>query len=67
MDLSFSNQLLSILYITKNYKNLGKELHQVPQTIDDHVAHAALSSFGIKIDKLSRKQVNYHTKAYFHQ
>ena len=24
MDLSFSNQLLSILYITKNYKNLGK-------------------------------------------
>ncbi|MGZ5509719.1 MAG: adenosylhomocysteinase [Nitrososphaeraceae archaeon] len=67
MDLSFSNQLLSILYITKNYKNLGKELHQVPQTIDDHVAHAALSSFGIKIDKLSRDQVDYHTKAYFHQ
>lgn len=65
MDLSFSNQLLSILYITKNYKNLGKELHQVPQTIDDHVAHAALSSFGIKIDKLSREQVDYHTKAYF--
>ena len=67
MDLSFSNQLLSILYITENYKNLEKELHQVPQTIDDHVAHAALSSFGIKIDKLSREQVDYHTKAYFHQ
>ena len=66
MDLSFSNQLLSILYITKNYKNLGKDLHQVPQTIDDHVAHAALSSFGIKIDKLSREQVDYHTKAYLH-
>ncbi len=66
MDLSFSNQLLSILYITKNYKNLGKELHQVPQTIDDHVAHAALSSFGIKIDKLSREQVDYHTKPYLH-
>ncbi len=66
MDLSFSNQLLSILYITKNYKNLGKELHQVPQTIDDHVAYAALSSFGIRIDKLSREQVDYHAKAYFH-
>ena len=66
MDLSFSNQLLSILYITKNYKNLGKELHQVPQTIDDHVAHAALSSFGIKIDKLSREQVDYHTKPFLH-
>jgi adenosylhomocysteinase len=66
MDLSFSNQLLSILYITKNYKTLGKQLHQVPQTIDDQVAHAALTSFGIKIDKLSREQVDYHGKAFFH-
>ena len=66
MDLSFSNQLLSILYITKNYKKLEKELHQVPKTIDDQVANAALSSFGIKIDKLSREQVDYHTKSFFH-
>lgn len=64
MDLSFSNQLLSILYITKNYKNLGKDLHHVPNKIDEKVAKVALSSFGIKIDKLTREQIDYHAKAY---
>ena len=64
MDLSFSNQLLSILYITKNYKNLEKKLHQVPNQIDEKVAQVALSSFGIKIDNLTREQVDYHNKAY---
>ena len=64
MDLSFSNQLLSILFILKNYKKLGREFLQVPKKIDDQVAHFALSSFGIKIDKLTRDQVDYQTKAY---
>ena len=64
MDLSFSNQLLSILFILKNYKKLGREFHQVPKKIDDQVAHFALSSFGIKIDQLTRDQVDYQTKAY---
>ena len=64
MDLSFSNQLLSILYLTKNYKNLEKKLHQVPNQIDEKVAQVALSSFGIKIDNLTREQVDYHHKAY---
>jgi adenosylhomocysteinase len=62
MDLSFSNQLLSILYITKNYKNLEKDLHEVPNKIDEKVAKVALSSFGIKIDKLTKEQIEYHTK-----
>ena len=61
MDLSFSNQLLSILYITKNYKNLEKDLHEVPKKIDEKVAKVALSSFGIKIDKLTKEQIEYHT------
>jgi adenosylhomocysteinase len=60
MDLSFANQLLSILYIAKNYKNLKKKLYQVPKEIDDHVAQLALSAFGIKIDKLSQRQIDYY-------
>jgi adenosylhomocysteinase len=64
MDLSFSNQLLSILYITKNYKNLAKDLHQVPTKIDEKVAQMALSSFGIKIDKLTKEQIEYHRQAF---
>lgn len=59
MDLSFANQLLSILYIAENYKNLSKKLYQVPKEIDDQVAKLALSSFGIKIDKLSKRQLDY--------
>lgn len=64
MDLSFSNQLLSILYITKNYKNLAKDLHQVPTKIDEKVAQMALSSFGIKIDKLTKEQIEYQRQAF---
>ena len=64
MDLSFSNQLLCILYITKNYKNLAKDLHQVPTKIDEKVAQMALSSFGIKIDKLTKEQIEYHRQAF---
>ena len=64
MDLSFSNQLLSILYITKNYKNLAKDLYQVPTKIDEKVAQMALSSFGIKIDKLTKEQIEYRRQAF---
>ena len=64
MDLSFSNQLLSILYITKNYKYLAKDLHQVPTKIDEKVAQMALFSFGIKIDKLTKEQIEYHRQAF---
>jgi adenosylhomocysteinase len=60
MDLSFANQLLSILYIAKNYKNLQKKLYQVPKEIDDQVAQLALSAFGIKIDKLNQRQLDYY-------
>jgi adenosylhomocysteinase len=60
MDLSFANQLLSILYIAENYKNLSKKLYQVPKEIDDQVAKLALSAFGIKIDKLSQRQLDYY-------
>jgi len=49
MDLSFANQLLSILYIAENYQNLKKKLHQVPKEIDEQVAHLALSAFDITI------------------
>jgi adenosylhomocysteinase len=62
MDLSFANQLLSILYIAENYKILKKKLYQVPREIDDQVAQLALSAFGIKIDKLSQRQIDYYYK-----
>ncbi|HET8856430.1 MAG TPA: adenosylhomocysteinase [Nitrososphaeraceae archaeon] len=62
MDLSFANQLLSIIYIAENYQNLKKKLHQVPKEIDEQVAHLALSAFDITIDKLSQRQIDYYHK-----
>jgi adenosylhomocysteinase len=60
MDLSFTNQILSIMFIAKNYKSLKKSLYPVPKEIDEEVARLALSSFGIKIDTLSQKQIHYY-------
>jgi adenosylhomocysteinase len=62
MDLSFANQLLSIIYIAENYKNLKNKLYQVPKEIDDKIAKLALSAFDIKIDKLNQRQIDYYYK-----
>jgi adenosylhomocysteinase len=60
MALSFGNQLLSILYIIKNYKKMENQLYSVPANIDNIIAKYALESFGIKIDKLTKDQIDYH-------
>jgi len=59
MAQSFSNQILSILYILKNHKKIGKKVITVPSEIDTQVAFDALGAFGVKIDKLSAKQIAY--------
>jgi adenosylhomocysteinase len=59
MALSFSNQLLSILYITKNHSKMKKAVHDVPQEIDSQVAINALEAMGIRIDKQTEEQIKY--------
>jgi adenosylhomocysteinase len=62
MQLSFANQLLSINYLASQKSELKKEPTKVlhfPREIDDLVAKFALSSFNLKIDKLSSKQKRY--------
>ncbi len=61
MAMSFSNQLHSILYILKNHKKLKPQVYPVPKEIDDKVANDALSSMGVKIDKLTKSQISYST------
>lgn len=60
MALSFSNQILSILYILKNHNKIGKKVIRVPVEIDRQVAVDALEAMGVRIDALSKKQVAYH-------
>ena len=59
MAQSFSNQIMSILYILKNHKKIGKKVITVPLEIDTQVASDALAAFDVKIDHLTKKQIAY--------
>jgi adenosylhomocysteinase len=59
MALSFSNQILSILYILKNHAKIGNKIINVPEEIDKQVAVDALTAMDVKIDKLTSEQVKY--------
>jgi len=59
MAQSFSNQILSILYILKNHKKMENRVVAVPEEIDIQVARDALKAMGVKIDRLTPEQVKY--------
>ncbi|RKY32606.1 MAG: adenosylhomocysteinase [Candidatus Omnitrophota bacterium] len=57
MDMSFSNQFLSLKYLKD--KRLPPDVYNVPEEIDRKVAELKLKTLGIKIDKLSKVQKEY--------
>ncbi len=59
MAQSFSNQILSIMYILNNHKKIGNKIINVPEEIDRQVAVDALKAMDVKIDKLTPEQVKY--------
>ena len=59
MAQSFSNQILSVLYILKNHKKMENKIINVPEEIDKQVAVDALNAMDVKIDKLTPEQVKY--------
>jgi len=59
MAQSFSNQILSLLYIYKNHKKIGKKTIVVPKEIDKQIAVDALKAMDVKIDKLTKEQIKY--------
>ena len=59
LDLSFGIQLLSVLYMAKNGKQLKPAVHNIPQDIDNEVARTKLEAMGIAIDVLSAEQLEY--------
>jgi adenosylhomocysteinase len=59
MAQSFSNQILSLLYIYKNHKKIGKKTMVVPKEIDKQIAVDALKAMDVKIDKLTKEQMKY--------
>ncbi len=59
MDMSFANQALSAEYFVKNKGNIELGVFKVPEEIDVEVAKLKLEVMGIKIDKLTSKQIEY--------
>ena len=59
MAQSFSNQILSIMYILKNHKKMENKIINVPQEIDRQVAIDALKAMNVKIDRLTQAQIKY--------
>lgn len=62
MDLSFAVQALSVEYLLKNSKNLKAQVYEVPEDLDKNIAEKFLSAYKIKIDRLTKEQINYLTK-----
>ncbi len=59
MDMSFANQALSVLYLSRKGSSLGKEVYPVPKAIDEEIARLKLRSMGVKIDRLTAEQKKY--------
>lgn len=59
MAQSFSNQILSILYILKNHKKMKPSIIAVPEEIDVQIARDALKAMNVRIDRLGPEQVRY--------
>jgi len=59
MAQSFSNQLLSMIYIAKNHKKIGKKVITVPHEIDKQIAIDALKAMNVKIDTPTKAQLKY--------
>ena len=59
MDMSFANQALVVKWLVKNKGKLQNKVYKVPDEIDREVARRKLKTMGIKIDKLTKEQIEY--------
>jgi len=59
MDLSFSLQTLSVLYLHENRGKLSPSVHNLPSELDLEVARMKLESMGFKAEPLTDDQVRY--------
>ena len=64
MDMSFANQLLSLIQLVEEGKNLENKVYDIPDEQDRKIAGLKLSLMGYKIDKLTPEQEAYKD-AYF--
>jgi len=61
MDMSFSNQALSVDYLWKKGRDLKNEVYRVPREIDEKIAFLKLEALGLKTEVLTPEQKEYLT------
>jgi len=59
MDTSFALQALSGKYVVQNHGQLDKDVHRVPDEIDEEIARLKLKCSGVSIDELLPEQQKY--------
>jgi len=59
MDISFSNQFLAIVHLSKTADRLTNRVYKPPKKLDIKLARLALAGFGLEIDRLSPEQIGY--------
>ncbi|RLD14873.1 MAG: adenosylhomocysteinase [Caldiserica bacterium] len=59
MDMSFSNQFMSVKFLVENRGKLEKKVYNVPEDIDNEIARVKLKTMGFEIDELTDEQRKY--------
>ncbi|MCK5141460.1 MAG: adenosylhomocysteinase [Candidatus Heimdallarchaeota archaeon] len=59
MDMSFANQLLSLIYLAQEGKDLENKVYDIDKKQDESIASLKLSLMGYEIDTLTEEQIQY--------
>ncbi len=59
MDMSFANQALGVLYLSRHASSLERRVYPVPADIDAEIAALKLKSMGVRVDRLTAGQKAY--------
>ncbi len=57
--MSFANQALASEYLITHGNGLSKQVHRLPEKLDNEIARLKLESMGIRIDTLTDEQKHY--------
>jgi len=61
MDMSFANQFLALLHLSREGKNMDKQVYVLSKEQDQEIARIKLETMGLTIDKLTPEQIKYAT------
>ncbi|ACB84266.1 adenosylhomocysteinase [Natranaerobius thermophilus] len=59
MDMSFSNQALSVEYLANEKTNLKNDVYPVPKHLDEGIAELKLKCMGMELEQLTEEQKEY--------